>query len=447
MSPITACNVAVIGAGAAGLAAARHLRREGHSVVVFEKESQVGGTWIYTNCTESDLLGIDPTRPVIHSSLYASLRTNLPREVMGFREYPFIAKKTGQRDPRRFPGHNVVLEYLKDYATEFGLGELIRFETEVSRVWRIGNGKWEVKSRNTSGDFNESFDAVVVCNGHYSEPRIAYIPGVDRWPGKQIHSHNYRVPEPFRNKIVILIGNSSSAVDISREIASVANEVHIASRSTSNEQVANLPGYHNIWLRPMIESAHEDGTIQFPNGFKIFADVILHCTGYKYHFPFLDTEGIVTVDDNRVGPLYKHIFPPSLSPSLSFVGLPWKIIPFPQFEYQCEWIAGVLSGRISLPSSDEMTKDIEVFYSSLQASGFPKRYTHNMSGYQFEYNDWIAIQCGSPKTEEWRNKMYQATSLNRNKRPDTYRDEWEDEDLVLQAYHDFTCQMSCKQYS
>lgn len=46
---------------------------------------------------------------------------------------------------------------------------------------------------------------------------------------------------------------------------------------------------------------------------------------YKYHFPFLETNGIVTVDDNRVGPLYKHVFPPALAPSLSFVGLPWKV--------------------------------------------------------------------------------------------------------------------------
>lgn len=452
MSTAIARDVAVIGAGAAGLAAARQLRREGHSVVVFERESLVGGTWIYTNSTEPDPVGIDPTRPVVHSSLYASLRTNLPREAMSFREYPFVPKKTGHRDSRRFPGHKEVLEYLKDYASEFGISELVRFKTEVNRVWRRENGKWEVRSRKRGGEeeeehMDETFDAVVVCNGHYSEPRIAHIPGVDRWPGKQIHSHNYRVPEPFQNQVVVVIGSAASAVDISREIASVANQVHIASRSTSIEEAAMVPGYDNIWLHPMIERAHEDGTISFPNGFKIAADVILHCTGYKHHFPFLDTNGIVTVDDNRVGPLYKHVFPPSLAPWLSFVGLPYKIVPFPQFELQSKWIAGILSGRISLPSPDEMTKDIEAFYSSLQTSGVPKRYTHNMAGYQFEYNDWIATQCGCPKTEEWRKKMYSATSLSRKVRPETYRDEWEDEDLVLEAYQDFKKQISCKDVS
>ena len=49
---------AVIGAGAAGLAAARELVSEGHKVTVFEKGSGTGGVWVYTDQVESpDLLG------------------------------------------------------------------------------------------------------------------------------------------------------------------------------------------------------------------------------------------------------------------------------------------------------------------------------------------------------------------------------------------------------
>jgi cation diffusion facilitator CzcD-associated flavoprotein CzcO len=31
------------------------------------------------------------------------------------------------------------------------------------------------------------FDAVVVCNGHFSEPNLPDIPGSDSWPGLQLH--------------------------------------------------------------------------------------------------------------------------------------------------------------------------------------------------------------------------------------------------------------------
>ncbi|PON94701.1 Flavin monooxygenase FMO [Trema orientale] len=437
----TSRHVAVIGAGAAGLVTARELGREGHSVVVFEREDQVGGTWVYTPKVESDPIGLDPRRTVVHSSLYQSLRTNLPREVMGFRDFPFVAKRDDEknvRDPRRFPGHREVLLYLKDFSREFGIGELVRFETEVEYVGLVDGGKWKVRSKKRGElGVDEIYDAVVVCNGHYTEPRIAEIPGVDTWPGKQIHSHNFRIPEPFRDQVVILIGSAASAVDISRDIAAVAKEVHVASRTITDGTIGKQPGYDNLWLRSMIKSAHEDGSVVFQDGSVVFGDVILHCTGYKFHFPFLDTNGIVTVDDNRVGPLYKHIFPPALAPWLSFVGLPWKVIPFPLCELQSQWIAGLLSHRIDLPSEEEMMEDINAFYSTLEVSGKPKRYTHNLAGCQFDYDDWLAIQRGSALSEEWRKQMYSAVSKRKRAQPETYRDEWDDEDLIIQANHDF----------
>lgn len=144
----------------------------------------MGGTWVYTPQVESDPLGLDPRRAVVHSSLYQSLRTNLPREIMGFRDFPFVAKNDdNKRDPRRFPGHREVLMYLEEFAKEFGINEeLVRFQTQVGYVGLVENGnKWKVRSKKISGDneveVDEIFDAVVVCNGHYSEPCIAEIPG------------------------------------------------------------------------------------------------------------------------------------------------------------------------------------------------------------------------------------------------------------------------------
>lgn len=61
---------AVIGAGAAGLVSARELKREGHLVTVFEQSEEVGGVWNYSEDTEEDLLGDDPDRERVHSSLY-----------------------------------------------------------------------------------------------------------------------------------------------------------------------------------------------------------------------------------------------------------------------------------------------------------------------------------------------------------------------------------------
>jgi cation diffusion facilitator CzcD-associated flavoprotein CzcO len=60
-------KVAVVGAGAAGLAAARELRNEGHTVEVFEQGGEVGGVWVYNEEIEDDLLGISEARKQVHS--------------------------------------------------------------------------------------------------------------------------------------------------------------------------------------------------------------------------------------------------------------------------------------------------------------------------------------------------------------------------------------------
>ncbi|KAL4602541.1 hypothetical protein ACB092_10G059500 [Castanea dentata] len=424
--PIISRHVAVIGAGAAGLVTARELRREGHTVVVFERGDQVGGSWVYTSKVDSDH-GL--TRTTVHSSLYHSLRTNLPRESMGFMDYPFLAKEDPDRDPRWYPGHREVLMYLQDFTREFEIGELIRFETEVVHRPRLrlrGQDENEMVLEE-----EEIFDAVVVCIGHYTHPQVACIPGINKWRGKQMHCHSYRVPEPFQDQVVVVIGSSESAFDISQEVATVAKEVHIAARTVLDGVFGKQLAYDNMWLHPMIDSVNEDCYVYFQDGSFVIADIILHCTGYKYHFPFLETNGVVTVDDNRVGPLYKHVFPPTLAPWLSFVGLTYKTIPFPTFELQSKWIAGVLSNRFTLPSQEEMIEDVETFYSSLEASGTPKRYTHCVANNQVGYNTWLADQCGCPAFEEWRKQMCYDTFKRRLTQPQSYRDEWEDQHLVL----------------
>ncbi|XP_023734510.1 flavin-containing monooxygenase FMO GS-OX5 [Lactuca sativa] len=386
-------NIAVIGAGTSGLLTTRELLRENHRVTVFEKSNRLGGTWLYEPQVEAgDVLHLDPNRSVVHSSLYSSLRTNLPRPLMGFSYYSFEDKSYG--DPRMFPGHEEVLKFLQDFANEFGITEVIRFNSEVVRVESL-DSDFVVEWRTMEvGSVAEVFDAVVVCSGHHTEPRIADdVPGIEEWSRKQTHSHNYRVPEPYRDQVVVVIGNGPSALDISREIATLAKEVHLSSRSL-NVKVSKLDVFENIWQHSKINRVYDDGTIFFQDGDSIEADIILHCTGYKFHFPFLRTNNIVHVDDNRVGPLYKHVFPPQLAPRLAFVGLTYNQgVHFQMFELQSKWVALALSGKISLPSEDEMLADVHKHYREMEENGNPKRYTHSL-GFKLEYLDWLAAQVG-----------------------------------------------------
>ena len=192
-------KVAVIGAGVSGLVAARELQRERHDVVVFEQNDRIGGNWVYDPRTESDPLSVDPNRETVHSSLHVSLRTNLPRALMSFLDYPFVRTET---DPRTFPSHDEVLRFLDRFADEFGVRKLTRLNTRVVRVERVEE-EWVVESltRGSGSVTREAFEAAMVCSGHNSVPRVAEIPGIENWTGCQMHSHNYRAPEPFRGQV------------------------------------------------------------------------------------------------------------------------------------------------------------------------------------------------------------------------------------------------------
>ena len=174
-------EVAVVGAGAAGLVAARELLCEGHAVAVFEKSGRAGGTWAYDPRADADPLSRDPGAPgAVHGSLYASLRTNLPRELMGFSGFP-LAGRVFAGDARAFPGHREVLAFLDAFAEESGVAARVMLRAEVLRVRPLGEGqgeRWAVAWRGEDGEVAEEvFDAVVVCSGHCTVPLVPQIRG------------------------------------------------------------------------------------------------------------------------------------------------------------------------------------------------------------------------------------------------------------------------------
>uniref|UniRef100_A0A8R7U9G5 Flavin-containing monooxygenase n=2 Tax=Triticum urartu TaxID=4572 RepID=A0A8R7U9G5_TRIUA len=460
-------KVCVIGAGMAGLAAARELRREGHEVAVLEQSGDVGGQWLYDPRTDAaDPLGAAAPAKV-HSSMYASLRLISPRQTTGFTDFPFCPKSG--RDDRRFPGHREVHLYLKDFCAAFGLMDAVRLNTRVLRAVMTPARRWAVRSvdlgvgecddpdgKELDACVDEVFDAVVVATGHYSQPRLPCIKGMETWRGRQMHSHSYRVPEPFRGEVVVVVGCGESGKDIAMEIRGVAKEVYLVAGSTE----AVTPGLSKVLakhsadlhLRLEVERLCEDGRVAFTDGggagssSSVAADTVIYCTGYSYSFPFLDTGGAVAVDDNRVGPLFEHVFPPSLAPSLSFVGVPRKIFAPRFFEAQARWVAQVLSGRRALPAEEEMLRSVEEFYRAREAAGVPRKYTHEIGRREITYmDDFGEKYCDFPRVEGWKYELLGSSVRGMIENLETFRDDFQDSDSVRGAMEEW--HLSCVQSS
>ncbi|XP_072026351.1 uncharacterized protein [Amphiura filiformis] len=219
-------RVAVIGAGAAGLSAARYLSAKPNSFepVVFEKSDRIGGTWVYTGETGIDQYGLP-----IHSSMYKNLKTNLPKEVMAFPDFPFDSSLPS------FVTHKDVLDYLDQYAAQFNLLQYIKFKTVVECVKPVTNGEttlWEVTVRGVTDKANGTqtsvFDAVIVCNGHFSVPKIPTLKGQDTFTGTIVHSHSYRKPEDYKDSTVVCLGASNSGQDIVLDLYPQASMVYVS---------------------------------------------------------------------------------------------------------------------------------------------------------------------------------------------------------------------------
>ncbi|RLN33114.1 hypothetical protein C2845_PM03G22410 [Panicum miliaceum] len=264
-----------------------------------EQRGDVGGQWLYDPRTDGgDPLGA--TAPVkVHSSVYASVRLISPRECMGFSDFQFVPR------PGRDARHREVLLYLRDFCAAFGLADAVRLNTRVVRVAmaprEAGGGggsagysdvKWLVRSVRVDPDGSEEgspteevFDAVVVANGHYSQPRLPSIEGMEVWPRRQLHSHSYRVPDPFRDEAVVVVCCGESGLDIATELCGVAQ-----GGQPRGQLLANHAG---IRLHPPVDRLREDGTVAFADGSLAVADTIIYGTGYTYSIPFLDTAGLV----------------------------------------------------------------------------------------------------------------------------------------------------------
>ena len=98
--------------------------------------------------------------------------------------------------------HQMVARYLDDFVDHFGFRGRIRFRTEVTRVEPAPGGGWDVtaRSRDTGAEGTARYGAVLVANGHHWDPRVPAFPGAGAFSGEQIHSHQYRGPEPFAGK-------------------------------------------------------------------------------------------------------------------------------------------------------------------------------------------------------------------------------------------------------
>ncbi|XP_031291721.1 flavin-containing monooxygenase 5 [Camelus dromedarius] len=212
-------QTAVIGAGISGLGATKCCLDEDLEPTCSERNGDIGGLWKFQKSTSEKM-----------PSIYKSVTINTSKEMMCFSDFPI---------PDHFPNymHNSkFMDYFRMYARHFGLLKYIRFKTKVRSVRKRPafpfSGQWDVVVEANGKQEALVFDGVLVCSGHHTDPYLPLqsFPGIEKFEGCYFHSREYKSPEDFSGKRIIVIGIGNSGVDIAVELSHVAKQVFLSTQ-------------------------------------------------------------------------------------------------------------------------------------------------------------------------------------------------------------------------
>ncbi|XP_034834103.1 senecionine N-oxygenase-like [Maniola hyperantus] len=335
--PETSSYACVIGGGYSGLAVSRYLKQHGVNFTVFEAAPEVGGTWRF-----DPHVGVDDDGVPVFTSQYRYLRVNTPRQTMEFGDYPFPATTPA------YPSGTCFYKYLKSFVKKFDLMTNIQVRSLVTAVTWAGD-HWKLTYVKTDDRKNHTVlcDYVVVANGQYVLPVVPMFPGLETFQGSIIHSHDYKAPEPYTGRRVLLVGAGASGLDLSTQLHNITEKlVH------SHHLKYNQPKFADQYVKkPDIQGFVTNGVF-FQDGSFEEVDDIIFATGYEFYHPFLDETSGLTRAGKYVMPLYQHIVN-MRRPTMTFIGVVNRVIT-KVMDSQAAYIASLIAGRFQLPSEQEM---------------------------------------------------------------------------------------------
>jgi cation diffusion facilitator CzcD-associated flavoprotein CzcO len=189
-------DIAVIGAGPAGLATSACLRHEGLPHVVLEREGQIAHAW--------------------HRH-YDRLHLHTTKTYSGLPMSPW------PRTAPRYPAREQVVQYLQAYAAEHHVAP--RLGVTVHAVQRHG----ERFTVDTSAGVMAP-RIVVMATGYNAVPKLPSIPGIDGFNGSAIHAAAYKSAAPYRGKRTLVVGCGNSGAEIALDLAEQGVDVAMVVR-------------------------------------------------------------------------------------------------------------------------------------------------------------------------------------------------------------------------
>lgn len=235
IAPERAFRVAVIGAGMSGLAAAYRLQQAGVDFRVFERNADVGGTWLvndYPGCR-------------LDTSNFAY-------------SYSFAQR---QDWPQQFSKGSEIHKYFSSFADDAGLRSNIEFNVSVvAASWDESRCIWTLELQDSDGTRTVEADVVISAVGQLNLPNVPQVPGRERFTGSAFHTAQWRDNVDLAGARVAVVGTGASAFQVIPAIVDEVGSMTIFQRNPP--WMLPTPEYHNdlpaglSWLLEHVPDYH-----------------------------------------------------------------------------------------------------------------------------------------------------------------------------------------------
>jgi len=182
----------IIGAGVSGLASAAHCLKYGYSIIILEKESDIGGVW--------------------YSKSYPDIQLQSTKHSYAFSDFPHSNKTT------LYPTRLELIHYFKNYCKKHNISKYIQFNSKVIHTYFNNNTNlWEIQYINNNNKYKRTSNYLIVASGFYTDKIIPNIHNT--YSNKIIYPENFSYSGTlknsyFKNKHIVIIGNGPTGCDL-----------------------------------------------------------------------------------------------------------------------------------------------------------------------------------------------------------------------------------------
>jgi cation diffusion facilitator CzcD-associated flavoprotein CzcO len=218
-------TVAIIGAGAGGIAMGIQLAGGGYDFTIFDRADGFGGTWRHNT--------------------FPGAACDVPSHLYSF------SFALNPRWSKTYANQPEILEYLQKVAADHGLHGHLRANTVVESVrWSDEHRRWTLM---TAGGAAHNFDMVVSAVGMLDVPNIPAIPGAHRFGGRAFHSSRWDHRRSTAGQRVASIGTGASAIQYVPAIAPETAALTVFQRTpiwvSPRHDVPFTPEQHELFER------------------------------------------------------------------------------------------------------------------------------------------------------------------------------------------------------